>query len=126
MKKGKSRRAKHRQINSGREEPKRQTIRKEKESQDSSDRDGQGTWNYLGFSECHSLEKESQNVKVRGFAVGGGTKKEGKEKKQQEVKEKQSAARERSAWSTPGTNCRGREENKRMWDKSCNTRRTQT
>lgn len=87
MKKGKSRRAKHRQINSGREEPKRQTIRKQKESQDSSDRDGQGTWNYLGFSECHSLEKESQNVKVRGFAFGGGTKKEVKKKKQQEVKE---------------------------------------
>lgn len=33
-------------------------------------------------------KKAAQNVKVRGFTAGGGTKKEAKKKRQQEVKEK--------------------------------------
>lgn len=74
---------------------KRKMIRKPRDSRGSSHRDGQGTWIYQGFSQCHSLEKESQNLEVRGFFVEGGAKKETKKKKH-EVKEKNNPRGERS------------------------------
>lgn len=71
LKKGKSRRTGHREKKRWLIllEQKRKTIRKEKESQDSSDRDGRGTWNYLGFSEGQrksSTECQSEGIHCWG------------------------------------------------------------